>query len=141
MRDKIFIFAGKLFFSWTWENLFWVFFPIKLFLLQGKVIKKFMDFSHLPRVKAKMKRRWNVKPRLYHAYNERQFGIHKILKAKQLWHHFIKSNIFSFFFLLPSIKWCFFFGNIPSGWKRVWERRGKMLFENTHRVLNRREKL
>lgn len=24
------------------------------------------------------------KPRLYHAYNERQFGIHKILKAKQL---------------------------------------------------------
>lgn len=26
----------------------------------------------------------DVKPRLYHAYNERQFGIHKILKAKQL---------------------------------------------------------
>lgn len=72
---------------------------------------------------------WYVKPRLYHAYNERQFGIHKILKAKQLWHHFIKNNISLRFSPLPSLpSSCYFFPGISL---RAGERR-KSLY-STHK--------
>lgn len=119
--------------SFSWK------FNAKLSTSSCKVIKNFMDFSstqiHPPRERIG-KIVIAVKPRLYHAYNERQFGIHKILKAKQSWHHFINKKYFSLFPLvsfLPAIvksSWNFtFFRECPF---RLMTNKEAFRFERTH---------